>query len=397
MKKLFLLTILSTMLTAWVHAKTIHWLTFIDTTDPKVGSWDANTRMILYPRLVNIINATLAEEGYETNIVDVHGYATSPQKCKNVVTNLQCGPDDIVVFYYIGHGTENTNVSKYPLMLLASDNPNTTIPLTWVHDALKSKGARLTISIGMCCNARQGAQGKEAPAFSVNYGNANIDEETSECIKKMFLEYKGDIIATSSSPNESSWTYYDQALGKTDFFTYYLIDQFINDLPNRSKPKQTWEHMFSGIKENVSKGVLNCPGIQLRYPGSTQTPIWECQLVSIDRNAPTPPVPPVVDKENKEITEARNSLDKIFAFISSANADERERYKMAQKVEQSFPNNLIVKTISQDGNVIVQKEPISVFLGRISTSRILMGVFVADINITNGRVTALSVREVYKK
>lgn len=395
-KKLLLSIALSFTLAAGLQAKTIHWLTFIDTTDKNVGSIDANTRKILYARWINVVNATLTAEGYSVNPIDIYGNAMSPQKCKEVVNSLQCAPDDIVVFYYVGHGTENTGTSKYPLMCLASLQPNMFVPLSWVYNTLKSKGARLTITIGMCCNARQGIHGRSAPAFSVNYGNAYVDDDMAESIKKMFLDFKGDIIATSSSPNESSWSCYDKALGNTDYFTYFLIDQFTNDLPNRKTPN--WDDMFTEVKNNVYDGVENCIDIQSRYPESTQTPIWDCNVVAASRpGTTTPKTPEPRMDENDEITRNKTELDKIFAFLSSSNADERERIRMAQEIEANFPTSLVVKTVSQDGNVVVQKEPISDFLGRISTSRILMGVSVADLNMENGRITALSVREVYKK
>jgi len=101
MKRLFLMAVLSLTLAAGLQAKTIHWLTFIDTTDESVGSWDANTRQILYARWINIVNASLAEEGYNVNPIDIYGNATSPQKCKEVVNSLRCGSEDIIVFYYI--------------------------------------------------------------------------------------------------------------------------------------------------------------------------------------------------------------------------------------------------------------------------------------------------------
>lgn len=397
MKRNFLLlVVLSLIFSMGLHARTIHWLTFIDITDKSVGVWDANTRQLLYARWINIVNAALAEEGYNVNPIDVYGTDTSPQKCKEIVNSLQCGPEDIVVFYYIGHGTGNTGTSKYPLMCLGTSDANMFIPLSWVHNTLKNKGARFTLSIGMCCNAAQNVTGRNEPAFSVNYGNAYVDEGLSECIKKMFLEYKGDIIATSASPRESSWTYYDEVLGMTDFFTYNLIDQFTNDLPNRSNPN--WNNMFAEIKRNVSDGVRDCKNIQARFPGSTQTPMWDCNVTSVSRPGKTiaeTPKPKI--EECDEITKVKATLDEVFAFLSSANADAAKRIKLAQNLKSAFPESLIVKTVSQDGNVIVQKEPISAFLGRISTSRILMGVSVAKLSVVNGVVTALSVREVYKK
>ena len=40
----------------------------------------------------------------------------------------------------------------YPQMCLAQHDENKFIPLEWVDKQLKSKGARLSVTIGMCCN-----------------------------------------------------------------------------------------------------------------------------------------------------------------------------------------------------------------------------------------------------
>ena len=253
-----------------VNAKTIHWLTFIDTTDKNVGEIDQNTRKILYARWIDLVNAILSEQGYNVNIIDVYGSKTSPENCKNIVNDLDCGSEDIVMFYYVGHGTENSNTSKYPLMHMAQSNVNKFVPLSWVHNTLKKKGARLTITIGMCCNARQGAPGRIAPTFTTNYGNSYVDQEMSESIKKMFLNYKGDMIITSASPAESSWAC-DSNIGPTDFFTLNLLIQFNNVLPDKSNPD--WESMMREIKQSVYDDVRGHEGIQRQSPGSTQTPI----------------------------------------------------------------------------------------------------------------------------
>ena len=230
----FVIMMLVCTFASQLEAKTIHWLTFIDTTDPNVGEVDLNTRKILYSRWIDVVNATLKEQGYDIDVIDVYGSKTSPENCKNIVNDLDCGSDgeDIIVFYYIGHGTENTNTSVFPLMLMAQSNPNKFIPLEWVHDTLRKKGARFTLTIGMCCNARQGAPGKIAPSFSVNYGNAYVDSNMSESIKKMFLNYKGDLIVASASPAESSWAC-NSNIGPTDFFTLNLLIQIVNELPEK--------------------------------------------------------------------------------------------------------------------------------------------------------------------
>ena len=320
MKKymIIFLMLLGTMATQ-IQAKTIHWLTFIDTTDENVGEVDINTRKILYARWINLVNATLKEQGYNVNIIDIYGSKTSPENCKNIVNDLDCGSEDIVMFYYVGHGTENSNTSRYPLMLMAQSDVNKFVPFSWVHETLKKKRARLTISIAMCCNARQGAPGRIAPTFSVNYGNSYIDQDMSESIKKMFLNYKGDMIITSASPAESSWAC-ESNIGATDFFTLNLLIQFNNVLPDKSNPD--WESMMREIKQSVYDDVKNCEPIQRRFPGSTQTPIWDCNLTAANRPPVTKPTPPTEVPTNKEDrTIMKTDLDRILSFISSVNVD----------------------------------------------------------------------------
>ena len=391
-----ILMLLFVTFAAQVEAKTIHWLTFIDTTDPNVGEVDQTTRKILYARWIDLVNASLKDQGYNVNPIDIYGSKTSPQNCKDIVNDLDCSSDDIVVFYYVGHGTENSGTSKYPLMLMAQSDVNKFVPLSWVHNTLKKKGARLTVTIGMCCNARQGAPGRIAPSFSVNYGNTYIDQDMSESIKKMFLNFKGDIIITSASPAESSWAC-DSNIGPTDFFTLNLLIQFNNILPDKSDPD--WESMMKEIKASVSEDVRTCEGIQRRFPGTTQTPIWDSNLYRVGRPKPTPPTPPSTTPSTpNDKTIMKTELDRVLSFISSSNVDETQRISAIEKIKPAFADNLTVRIMSQDGNVVVDREDITRFLGRISTSRLLMNVSVVDFNVNqNGQISSLRVREVYKK
>lgn len=394
MKKLsVLLIVLFELLVVHIQAKTIHWLTFIDTTDSNVGKIDINTHDILYARWIDLVNATLNEEGYNINVIDIYGNETSPEKCKEVLNRLQCKMEDIVIFYYVGHGTENTNTSKYPLMWMAQHDINKCVPLSWVHETLKKKGARLTITIGMCCNARQGMPGRVEPSFSINYGNTYIDPEMSESIRKMFLKHQGDLIVSSASPAESSWAC-DSPLGPTDYFTLSLIMQFNNILPT------DWESMMREIKDEVYYNVQSDKIIQQTSPGTTQTPVWDNNLTAFNGVVPPqPPDPnPNINPGLDEKTMVKTGLNKMFAYVSSTSVDDMKRIAAVENIKKMFSGDLIVRIIAQDGNVVVDKENLSTFLGRISTSRLLMNVSVADLNVNDeGLITSLRVREVYKK
>ena len=224
----------------------------------------------------------------------------------------------------------------------------------------------------------------------------------SECIKKMFLNYKGDIKITSASPAESSWAC-DSNIGPTDFFTINLLDQFNNVLPTQNNPD--WKSMMSTIKEDVYEDVRSCEGIQRRFPGSTQTPYWECagvregNLISTNRppvTNPTPPTTTTTPKDDRTIM--KTELDRVLSFISSTNVDRQQRVSAIEKIKPVFTDNMTVRIMSQDGNVVVDREDISTFLGRIATSRLLKNISVVDFNINqNGQINSLRVREVYKK
>ena len=205
MKKTAILLFILSM-SVFAQAQTIHWLTFIDTTDDKVGRFDILGRQVLYNRLINVVNAAVAPAGYSSDIQDYYGSRTTPENCKSVVQNLKCDKNDVVVFYYIGHGTRSKDdKTPYPQILLTSSNVDKFIPLSWVNEELKKKGARLTITIGMCCNAVQDVTPKMAPVFGVNYGNTYVQDDEMTNIQKLFLQNRGNIIVTSASPGQSSY------------------------------------------------------------------------------------------------------------------------------------------------------------------------------------------------
>lgn len=133
------------------EAQTIHWITFIDTNDKNVGKIDVLGREVLYSHFVNEVNAALAPMGYSSDIQDFYGDKVTPENCKAAVELLRINtPDDIIVFYYIGHGgrpvTDMDYMMKhpYPQMCMQLKFPESKyIPLEWVYQELSSKGAPL--------------------------------------------------------------------------------------------------------------------------------------------------------------------------------------------------------------------------------------------------------------
>lgn len=374
-----------------VSAQTIHWLTFIDTTDPNVGQIDKNGREVLYNHFVNVVNAAVTEKGYKTNIQDIYGSTLSPQKCKDIVTSLSVAPNDIVMFYYIGHGTHGTvGGDVWPMMFMAQDNPNFLVPLKWVHDQLKAKGARLTATIGMCCNVYQGINRTSTPSFGVNYGNTFLTDTERNAIQKMFLEHKGDFLLSSASPGQSS-VGGNTPLGPMDLFTCVLVKNFED---SASEGDLEWSTLFNDVKavvNNVTQGqqtpiftsnLSKSTAIQTPPPGETPVKV-------------TPPTStPATATTNQDwLNRVGVALDNLIDVRQSVDA----RIAQASELEKVFASDAVVKVMGQDGNVVIDKSSADDFVDRLATSRIILKVAPINIVVNGNKITELKVKEIYKK
>ena len=387
-------------------AQTIHWLTFIDTTDPNVGTIDQKGRDVLYSHFVNVINSALTNKGYKTNIRDIYGYELTPQKCKEIVSNFKCEPNDIVMFYYIGHGTHGTTGGdNWPMMFMAQDNPDYLIPLKWVHDQLKSKGGRLTATIAMCCNVYQGFRRLNAPAFCLNYGNLSLTDTEINAISKMFLENKGDVLISSASPGQSSYGSNPDdertftPFGPMDYFTAITAKIFED---SASEGNLDWNQLFAEVKETVNEFTegyqtpfyaFNLSKASLpSIPKPTTTPV----IVQTPKpaSAPTTTTAPAAQPSNQDLL---NNLSSALDNLINVQQKESARISQASELEKAFTTNAIVKVISQDGDIVVDKSSADDFIGRLATSRIILKVTPVSVTLKGDKISELRVKETYKK
>lgn len=391
MKKFFLAIVLS-LGCLLIQAQTIHWITFVDTADPNVGEIDINTHKILYSRWVNIINAALAPMGYNSDVQDFYGSRTSPENCKKAINGLNCQPQDIVLFYYVGHGARSQyDKSMFPQMCLAQGDESKFIPVEWVHEQLKTKKARLTVTIGMCCNSYSTITPKDSPTFGVNYGNTYMNEAEVRNIQNLFLQNKGDIIVTSSKPGQTSGAC-GSDLGPTDYFSYTLIKQFEELVSQKGTPN--WRTFFTSISEIVDN-------VSSQH-GRRQTPIVQVNIGTV--NAPSKTsnsdvvqekVPSVSETNNDELG---NYLSRCFSTMINPDIAENVRMGVGYKVLELFDAGAQIKTLGQDTDVVVDRESVSDFIDRITTSRLLLKVaWVSGSLDKSGKILELKVREYYRQ
>ena len=258
-----------------LNASTIHWITFINTDEPNIGEPDKNAKSLIYDRLVRTVNMELSQYGYDYKMYDYYSGNFTKQDCMNVVNNIKCDTNDIIVFYYIGHGRRlsKDTTNKYPTLFFDTDVKNG-IPLSWIHQSLKDKKARLTLTIAVSSNTYlEGDQMSDiTDVLLPSVQNCSeIPQNASQyksSIASGFLGYKGDIIICSASPDQCSWAA-QTPLGIMDVFTYVFISSYESKMFSKDF---LWSVFLKDVSESTEEATKDMP----LY--GVQTPIFDYNL-----------------------------------------------------------------------------------------------------------------------
>jgi len=165
-------------------------------------------------------------------VYDVDFYGAESKK---FITAFKCSPNDIVFYYYSGHGfryDDQDVVWPYLHACKKDTDPidKCSLSLNWVYQEIKKKNPRLTIAIGDCCNSLIGLnEPKMSLSRSLTYRNVHQPNG----YKKLFLETKGSIVASGSIPKQ-----YSYGTEEGGMFSNSLIEVLKN---SRENPSVTWK------------------------------------------------------------------------------------------------------------------------------------------------------------
>ncbi len=452
MKKLTFI-ILAIALKLIAQSQTIHWLTFIDTTDKNVGQIDVYGRNMLYGYFINEVNAALAEKGYKSDIQDFYHYQVTPENCKQAINMLNISnPEDIIVFYYIGHGGRPSTSSgymrnhPYPQMCLAQHDQNKFIPLEWIDDQLSQKGARLAITLGMCCNSISNEISiKDSPNFTSSYSPTYMSANKRKRIQELFLNTRGNILATSASPGQTSGcfqiapdnpmspnpanyrdrytyaisTFFQTELDKcnreldwNDFLG--LIKKFVNHYSNGQQTPIHEVHIAKATAPAVAKPKApTTQDIQKTQKKQAQIPVQKKAITtSKDTSKPKPSV-----ASEKKVTQSKpqketinvvmnenswkNDLTHYLSMLINTELTDSERQTLEQQLSSSlFASTAKIRFLGQDSEIVIDRADASDWLGLLATnpdSRILKIIVEEGTLDSSKKIKDLKVREIYKK
>ncbi|EDN70076.1 conserved hypothetical protein, secreted [Beggiatoa sp. PS] len=211
-----------------VWAATLHSIIVADVNDLGIG---ADQDVAAFQKLTNIIRRSTCLGGED---IVIHAGRGKRKAITDTLNRLPINPDDVVFFYYSGHGANPGGGDPWPILGVEGQSGGNLLKLSSVQKTLQGKNPRLLITIADACN-------KPTPG-TADRGRRATNQPAG--FKKLFLGYRGTIIASSSIPHQ--YSYGDPQNG--GLFTQQFLSA-LNEVQASSNPN--WEK----VKKMATKTI----------------------------------------------------------------------------------------------------------------------------------------------
>lgn len=375
----FLLFICMLLMHNALEAQKLHVIVFCDTNDKSIGENKESERKITINEMQTIAGC-LEEYGYDSEFTECFGNDCNKANLMKVINRLTIAPEDVVFFYYGGHGSHalNNESDKFPQMCLGEDYADNWVPVTLIKNIIMKKNPRLAVILTGCCNKEQrGVSIKSVVAESESYTYES--EINKEAYKKMFLDSTGLVMMTSSKVGQYS---YSGKEGGIFCLTFWLAMEYVG----KGEFTPEWNYICEAVKQNVAQTPIKTKeGIVYQEPYYEVTP-KNVNTPITTNNQRTTHRTTVVNNSNSSLS---NDLSKLLDKTLSVD----NRLQLIQEtLAKHFAYGAKVRTLGRDMNTVVDYEDAEIFLRRI-----VMSPFIKQINIVeeNGdKNTVLTVHEI---
>lgn len=182
---------------------------------------------------------------------NITGNSFNKENLVRTIDGLNPSSNDVVVFYYSGHGFRfDDQEDYYPLMSLCAtgyeDPTENYFAASDIREVLREKGARLNLVLTDCCNSKIGVDSPWSGS-SCLYSRASFNCDINK-LRKLFVESQGNIIATASSPGEVAW-----CGQKGGFFSLNILESLHKQVSAVSKKEPSWETLLNEALANAAE------------------------------------------------------------------------------------------------------------------------------------------------
>lgn len=185
----------------------------------------------------------------------ITGADFSVQAVRSALHNLRPGKDDIVVFFYSGHGFRWKGDTEYPFpqMGLYYGTPPSwnhmgafSLNIEDVYKTLQKKGARLNLVLSDCCNTivnRRRSEIKDTSDIAMLPGVKYMNKRT---VSALFLQARASLLVSAAERGQEA----NCSRLYNGFFTYSLYETMTATL-HRAIPNPQWTDIIKETGERT--------------------------------------------------------------------------------------------------------------------------------------------------
>lgn len=354
-----------------------HAILFADTNDRNIGKTTEFDLSRVSSMLLEAQSSLQGEMEFKYYIYP--GNYCNPENLRRVLNGINVNPQDVVFFYYSGHGTRSINdKSDYPQMCLglSSSRQSEMISLEGADMEIAKKKPRLRFTISDCCNSvGEGI----SPKLEISKGASVINNQTKANYKELFLKKFGNVIVTSSRKGETSSC--NLKLG--GYFTFCLLYVMEKAVKQNVTDWNTIMKSTYNSTVNVSSGDMH--------------PVYNVQ---ISDKPVVVPVTPVHQTDDSNIVTAEDNLLPALRRLIDTTQKPESRLAMTNTVLRNYfaNDNVVVESLGRDSRTIVKTETSRDFVERLATEFFLLNFnFIEVSRNASGKVNRLRIHEIYKE
>ncbi|MEO7306688.1 MAG: caspase family protein [Ferruginibacter sp.] len=254
----------------------LHLIIVANTNDNSIGNScviDKDGTYKFFKQICEVLNVS-----FKPKII--FGSTYSKKNVDLAITNLRPKKDDIVVFYYSGHGFSNTGDKYfYPYLDLREKTSQKyggkyALNIQDIYESLKSKGARLTVVVSDCCNSDPSI-GSTVISNIATTRDISLGWNEDLC-KQLFMDsVRRSILMTAASKGEVSAG--NNNIG--GIFSYNMRASLEKFMSPFNGSNVSWEEILVNVKQKTISKAANtlCPQADETYKPCTQNPLFKLE------------------------------------------------------------------------------------------------------------------------
>ena len=187
----WLLTVL--LLCPAAGGATLHFIAVVDTNDATIGTIDDLSNAVVWA------NKIAQYAGLTLNFQSLSGQQLSVAATRQLIDALPVGADDVVYFFYSGHGG-NPGDRRWPVLYYTTTTNADNVSMDEVVEALVPKNPRLLIVLADCCNSYPWQTGRPRAVFQ----NIAASAQGIANYQRLFATFQGSVLSSGCAPGQYS-------------------------------------------------------------------------------------------------------------------------------------------------------------------------------------------------